>query len=84
MSKNIYLIKNSSNWNEYVWYLFMQLNVLNYYYNLQVYKYFDFIRTILEYTNDALINKYNNVQKYTSKIKSAKDYNIKKQYIICK
>lgn len=28
-------------------YLFIQLNVLNYYYNLQVYKYFDFIRTVL-------------------------------------
>ncbi len=57
--------------------LILQLNVLNYYYNLQVYKYFDFIRTILEYTNDALINKYNNVQNYTLKFKIEKDYNIK-------
>ena len=55
----------------------IELNVLNYYYNLQVYKYFDFIRTILEYTNDALINKYNNVQNYTLKFKIEKDYNIK-------
>ena len=30
----------------------IELNVLNYYYNLQVYKYFDFIRTILNYTNE--------------------------------
>ena len=57
--------------------LILQLNVINYYYNLQVYKYFDFIRTILEYTNDALINKYNNVQNYTLKFKIEKDYNIK-------
>lgn len=28
----------------------IELNVLNYYYNLQVYKYFDFIRTISKYT----------------------------------
>ena len=57
--------------------LILQLNVLNYYYNLQVYKYFDFIRTILQHTNDTLINKYNNVQNYTLKFKIEKDYNIK-------
>ena len=60
----------------------IELYVLNYYYNLQVYKYFDFIRTILEYTNDALINKYNNVQNYTLKFKIEKDYNIKEHKII--
>ena len=30
----------------------MQLNVLNYYYNLQVYKYFDLLRTILYHANE--------------------------------
>ena len=30
----------------------IELNVLNYYYNLQVYKYFDFIRTISKHTNE--------------------------------
>ena len=60
----------------------IELNVLNYYYNLQVYKYFDFIRTILNYTNELQINNGNNVQKYTLRIKIEKDYNIKKHKII--
>ena len=30
----------------------IELYVLNYYYNLQVYKYFYFIRTVLSYTNE--------------------------------
>lgn len=55
----------------------IELYVLNYYYNLQVYKYFDFIRTISNYTNEHQFNKDNNVQKYTSRIKIEKDYNIK-------
>ena len=33
-------------------YLFIQLNILNYYYNLQVYKHFYFIRTVLSHTNE--------------------------------
>ena len=68
----------------------MQLNVLNYYYNLQVYKYFYFIRTVLSYTNELTFfliptsfNEYSNVQIYTLRLKIEKDYNIKKQYIIC-
>ena len=60
----------------------IELNVLNYYYNLQVYKYFDFIRTIFNYTNELKINTDNNVQKYTSRIKIGKDYNIKEHKII--
>ena len=69
----------------------MQLNVLNYYYNLQVYKYFYFIRTVLSYTNELTFfliptsfNEYSNVQIYTLRLKIEKDYNIKEQYIICK
>ncbi len=40
-------------------YTILQLNILNYYYILQVYKYFDLIRTISYHTNELNLMLFN-------------------------